>query len=155
MRICYKCKIQKELVCFYKHNKTGHRYECIDCVKLAAKAYRQKYPEKATASWRRANNRYYKANSLRVRGYDLKRTYGITLEQYNAMLEQQGHVCAICKQKETGKINDVVKSLAVDHCHSTGKIRGLLCSNCNQGIGKLKDNVGIMTNAISYLLGDL
>ena len=63
------------------------------------------------------------------------------------MLEKQNNKCAICKKDR----NIFKKRLCVDHCHSTGKIRGLLCTNCNQGIGHLKDDLNIIKSAIRYL----
>ena len=75
----------------------------------------------------------------------LKRRYGITLEQYEAMLESQNGKCAICKGDcLTGR------NLAVDHDHETGKVRGLLCSKCNQGLGQL-NNIELLQRAIDYL----
>ena len=67
------------------------------------------------------------------------------------MLEAQGGVCAICKQPETHKRNGKVKALAVDHCHKSEVIRGLLCCDCNTGIGKLREDVNALSNAIEYL----
>ena len=61
------------------------------------------------------------------------------------MLEKQNHVCAICGNKDNNK------KLAVDHCHTTGVIRGLLCSACNTSLGKFKDSVELLQNAIQYL----
>ncbi|WP_277474977.1 endonuclease VII domain-containing protein [Klebsiella variicola] len=79
--------------------------------------------------------------------YQLKRNFGLTLEAYNVMLSAQGGVCAIC-----GGNNPNGRSLAVDHDHETGKIRQLLCSNCNTGIGLLKDNPELLIRASAYLL---
>jgi len=73
----------------------------------------------------------------------LKHTYGITLEEYDAILKTQKGGCAICKVKE--------KILCVDHCHKTGKVRGLLCHLCNRSIGMMKDDVRILESAIVYL----
>lgn len=75
----------------------------------------------------------------------LKQTFGISLEDYNIMLSNQGGVCFICHDI------DPVRSLAVDHCHTTGKIRGLLCRDCNQGIGKFADDITRLKRAIKYL----
>lgn len=77
----------------------------------------------------------------------IKRKYGITSEQYFILLEKQGGVCAICEQPEKYKN----KKLAVDHCHKTKKIRGLLCFRCNATIGQFKDEIKLFGNAISYL----
>lgn len=68
------------------------------------------------------------------------------------MLKNQGGVCAICGKPETSTHKSgTMKSLAVDHCHATGKVRGLLCSACNHGIGHLKDSKEIMRAAIKYI----
>lgn len=86
-------------------------------------------------------------------GYHLRRNYGITREQYNWMLEVQGGVCAICRQPETtsNPARHTVKRLAVDHDHRTGQIRGLLCSNCNRGIGHFHHDPSRLRDAIAYL----
>lgn len=74
----------------------------------------------------------------------LKVNYGIGLDEYNKMLAGQGGACAICSEPQT-------ETLCVDHCHSTGKIRGLLCRKCNTGLGCYKDNADLMRLAIRYL----
>ena len=74
---------------------------------------------------------------------------GMSLEQFDEMLERQGGVCAICDQPESIKGS----SLSVDHCHHSGKIRGLLCRNCNSAIGKLKDDPNLIESALEYLRG--
>ena len=73
------------------------------------------------------------------------RKYGLTPEQHVAMFEAQGGLCAICRG-EGGK-----KGLAVDHCHDTGVVRGLLCGECNIGIGKLGDTPEGLMRALKYL----
>jgi hypothetical protein len=81
----------------------------------------------------------------------LKSRFGIGLSEYAAMAAAQDNKCAICDQPETQKRGGKVKALAVDHCHTTGKIRGLLCVDCNQAIGKLKVDRNILLSAIRYL----
>lgn len=83
----------------------------------------------------------------------LKRNYGITFNDYREMLKDQNHKCKICngsgfKMKEHHNL-----LLVVDHCHETKKVRGLLCHNCNRGIGLLQDSVSNLASAISYLEG--
>lgn len=73
---------------------------------------------------------------------DLKRRYGITESQYNEMLAKQKGRCGICGR---------YRKLSVDHSHSTRKVRGLLCSNCNSGLGLLKESIAVMQRAIQYL----
>jgi hypothetical protein len=80
------------------------------------------------------------------RANNLRHRYGIELEDYDRMLSEQGGVCYICKDPPGKKL------LSVDHCHKDGTIRGLLCHNCNNGLGKFKDNIVLMYRAITYLL---
>lgn len=84
---------------------------------------------------------------------NLKKHYGLTVEQYSTMHEAQNGVCAICKLPESAVVSKSGKKrrLAVDHCHTTGKIRGLLCSLCNRGLGAFKDSAANLQSAIEYL----
>ena len=82
----------------------------------------------------------------------LERNYGINIETYEAMLDEQNSLCKICG--EEGFLMDKAKhkvKLMVDHCHETGKVRGLLCHNCNRALGLLKDDTSRLTAAIAYL----
>src|SRR5690348_3193138 len=83
------------------------------------------------------------------RNYDFIRNYGITTEIYNQMWAEQKGCCAICKRHET----EFAKRLHVDHCHTTKKVRGLLCHNCNLAIGRLREDVDVLLNAVEYLRG--
>lgn len=82
---------------------------------------------------------------------DLKRLYGVTLDWYKEQQAKQSGVCAICNKPETSVIRGKTLSLAVDHCHDTGKVRALLCNSCNQGIGMLKHDRDLLQKAIAYL----
>lgn len=75
--------------------------------------------------------------------------YGVTSEKYQEMLDSQNGVCAICKTKPN--FDKWKKRFVIDHCHVTGRVRGLLCDPCNRGIGMLKDDPSILENAIKYL----
>jgi hypothetical protein len=77
----------------------------------------------------------------------LKKKFGITKKQYDQMLIDQEYSCKICKKH----IDEFSKDLAVDHCHATNKVRGLLCSPCNTGLGFFRDDVNLMQAAIDYL----
>lgn len=90
-----------------------------------------------------------KLNPDKYKNQDLKKVFGITLIEYKLMLENQQHKCKICNKHK----NEFKKQLAVDHCHSTGRIRGLLCEKCNVGLGSFKDNIEVLTQAIEYLKG--
>ena len=102
---------------------------------------------------REAQVRFRRNHPNKIRNYKFEVRYGITLERYNEMSEKQNAKCAICGNPETAKHNSTqtIQRLAVDHCHSTGKIRGLLCQDCNRGIGKFKDDITRLQNAILYL----
>lgn len=79
------------------------------------------------------------------RNYSLLRNYGISGIEYSILLEKQKGVCFICGKRQK-------KSLAVDHCHKTGKIRGLLCDRCNRGLGFFKDSAENLLRASHYIL---
>lgn len=101
------------------------------------------------ANWRAANrDRNIEA---RRRSY-LWWAYGLELEDYDKLSVAQGHVCAICKNPEQGRGKEGnLKYLAVDHCHATGVIRGLLCERCNHALGNFNDNVANIRVAVTYL----
>jgi hypothetical protein len=82
----------------------------------------------------------------------LKYTYGedFGLEQYKNLLQEQNKVCAICLNPNTNGRKDS-NNLYVDHDHNNGKVRGLLCSNCNRMLGLVRDNICTLTNAVKYL----
>ncbi|MGL4756199.1 MAG: endonuclease VII domain-containing protein [Aeromonadaceae bacterium] len=82
-----------------------------------------------------------------------KKRYGVTSLEYDEMLKRQGGVCAICGSAtpKTNKGRGGSGSFCVDHCHSTGKIRGLLCMPCNVGLGKFNDEAARLESAIRYL----
>ena len=82
----------------------------------------------------------------------LKRKFGISIDEYEAILKKQNGVCAICRNPETRpQPSGKPRRLAVDHCHKTGRVRGLLCSNCNTAIGLLNDDPDLITEAAIYL----
>lgn len=177
MKICKKCKLSKDESEFNvnKRYKDGLESACRECYQLYQKEYYhknrdrilerernsyQKNPEikkKRATEYRDKNyeevvrkrkETYYK-NPDKHREYYLKDTYGITLKYYEEMLKAQGGCCGVCKKHHS----TLQRNLCVDHNHVTGKIRGLLCDNCNHGIGKLFADIGIETlyNAIEYI----
>jgi len=90
-------------------------------------------------------------NEFRKYKGHIKKTYGITYEQYEELLEQQNHCCAICKSKVS---SSRTSRLFVDHCHNSLEVRGLLCSSCNHGLGLFKDSPTLLKRAINYLSSD-
>ena len=100
---------------------------------------------------------WYKNNKIKSRRHQLKYKFGITLEEYNRINQSQNGLCAICegvndtRKRGTTNGENVKLVLAVDHNHKTGKVRGLLCTNCNTSLGKFKDNPILLEKAIKYL----
>ena len=87
-----------------------------------------------------------KESQIKARDQGYRSRYGITLQEYNAMDSGQGHVCKICKRKQPNG-----KRLVVDHNHRTGKVRRLLCHQCNVGLGQFDDNPYLVLEAFKYL----
>jgi len=97
--------------------------------------------------------KYYKDNLEKIREYKLKLYYGITLKEYENLLKKQDELCAICKEEERtidGRTG-LIKRLAVDHNHKTGKVRGLLCNRCNRVIGYLGESNDLIEKIEKYL----
>ena len=117
-----------------KVTKDGKGYRCRKC------------DTEARTQYRLNNLVRYKTIS---RNKQLKFKYGLSIEEYNVLLENQNHSCAICKCNVTSK--RVKGSFAVDHNHTTGKIRGLLCNQCNRAIGMLNDSPELLQTALTYL----
>jgi hypothetical protein len=85
--------------------------------------------------------------ALKSRQNELRRTFGITVEQYNEIFNKQNGRCAICDRHQS----EFKNSLAVDHCHETNKVRGLLCFHCNTSLGHFRDNPALLKKAIEYI----
>lgn len=99
------------------------------------------------------NKKYKKKNEGKnYKNSILKTSFGITLEDFQDLLEKQNGVCAICNLPEISKHQFGVKNLAVDHNHITGKIRGLLCNKCNLTLGLVNENITILNKMISYIV---
>lgn len=113
-------------------------YVCNRC--LTDHAVNRKQPSRNFIG-RKNKPAYKKAQKIRHKRYHLLRKYGITEIDFFRMLEEQGGKCLICFRPAT----------ATDHCHMTGKIRGLLCHSCNSGLGHFKEDVESMKRAIVYL----
>ena len=126
LKVCSKCKTEKELDAFGKHKscKGGIRSECREC--RSSRPYDPK----------RQLNNY------------LKSAYNLTLNEYDELLESQGGVCALCGTDAPGWQGRFV----VDHNHDTKEVRGLLCNQCNVGLGALRDSPDLLLKAMHYLL---
>ncbi len=153
-KTCSSCQINKPVAEFGKQSvrPDGLEVACKACMKeRAAKRYEDPKTRKrildATARWRERNPDADADKHLR-------RKYGITLERYNELFEAQGGVCALCKKGEATKRRkkgEGRERLAVDHCHDTGRVRGLLCFKCNTAIGSLGDTEEDARRVVEYL----
>lgn len=134
MRTCIKCNAAPVY---------GPRYSyCKSCQSAFAKAWRRTHAEELKV--KRAN-RWKNTESDVKADRRLRARYGITLADYEAMLIEQDGACKICQQKP------VRMRLSVDHCHATGKVRGLLCERCNSLLGRVRDDAGVLERAAEYL----
>lgn len=117
-------------------------------------AYSPEYYRLHSAKFKASAARYREEKPDKLEDARLRRVYGISLEDYNWLLTVQGGVCAICRRPESvphkkGK----PKKLTVDHCHATGKVRGLLCQKCNSILGYSEDQPLVLLAAAEYLGG--
>lgn len=176
-RTCKKCKIKKSLDNFQKHNKNYYRI-CISCWEIDDNAINGRSSEnnhliksnklrcgvckeiKDLENYRKDKHKKigYKTICksclpIREKAVSLRSNYNLELSDYFKLLKNQEFCCAICKTPIEGITKDKQRQANVDHCHKTGKVRGLLCSNCNRGIGLLKDSKQVLSNALRYLIG--
>lgn len=141
MKTCKTCNETKSLEEFSKRsrNKDGYELHCKVCLRKVHQEWVNNNPEKARESWRKASKKNYSTKNYRVRHLA---KYGLTEQGYESLLLSQNKLCAICNED---------KPLCIDHDHETGKVRGLLCTSCNTGLGKLGDSITSLQNAINYL----
>lgn len=122
---CCHCKEERPVSDFTKRlrNRDGLRSRCKYCDRASEKAYRLENP-----------------NSSRLA--KVRQVYGLNADEYIQLLTEHDNKCRICKSD---------KRLGVDHCHKTGKVRGILCTRCNTGLGMFGDNINSLINSIEYL----
>ena len=129
----------------------------------AQRKYREKNRDKINAQQKEYYQRTKEEKQIKQRLYKqtpqgklaqryghIKHRYGLSKDDYLALLEKQNNVCAICLNPET--IENSI--LCVDHCHKTGKVRGLLCRMCNSALGKFNDDLSNLKRAVAYLEND-
>jgi hypothetical protein len=177
---CPKCDIKSTKFFPSARSSDGLQSYCIPCKKAYNKQHRKdnwkqirnkeelwkiNNKDKVLAQRKKDNHNWFKNNKekalehnknfrrhnpTKYRAYMLKRKYKLTMEQYQEMLEAQNSGCAICGTLQS----ELDRTLAVDHDHLTGKIRGLLCSLCNSAIGSLKDSPKLCIVAANYLISE-
>jgi hypothetical protein len=159
MKRCARCKELKPIDCFNKNSqqKDGLHVYCRLCIKVYAKKHYGEHREERIEKERQRRlidpekfkkyGRSYRANfSDKIRAQKIKKLYGIDFEDWVALFESQDKKCAICKMSEPG-----IKGWQTDHNHETKEVRGILCTSCNNGLGRFKDNPGVLLRAADYL----
>lgn len=140
-------KHSDEVRAWYRKNRDAvlaRRREHYQRNKEQRREYNRKYHERNRDRLRAANSERYRKNRDRYLSNQQLKTYGLTGDQYKALLLGQGNACAVCREPFS-------KRPAVDHDHKTGAVRGLLCGSCNGGLGLFRDNPAFLAAAIAYL----
>ncbi len=142
---CPKCETIKPVADFASNrgNYDGLQGYCRPCAVAQVTASRRKDP----TSHRESSKRWKRENPEKAHDMHLRRTYGVTNGTYEALFTRQGGRCAICKSSDAG----VGGRLHLDHCHATKRVRGLLCTSCNNGIGRFHDDPKLLREAADYL----
>lgn len=144
MKICIHCKKEKPIESFGISNASKAKDKsgilCEECRPILTEKEKTKY---VTANWR-ANN----LERARAIGYrtSIRKLYGLTQQEYEQMVAEHNNRCAICNV-----VQEQARGLHVDHCHKSGRVRGLLCHKCNKVLGNFQDDPSILERAIEYL----
>lgn len=142
MKTCSICLQTKPLSAFHPDKRRGHCSRCKECNKAKVREWRAANRD----AYNLAERQRYAASPAKWERH-LRSKYGISAAEYAERLEKQGGCCAICRA-EPGAIGE---TLAVDHDHATGKVRGLLCAKCNRMLGCAIDRPDILRAGADYL----
>lgn len=153
MKVCKRCGVVHPTTMYGKDSsrKDGLRDVCKSCRKTEASDY---YAENRAAILAKQKQSYHAADgvnklkvSQRQRERYFKNSYGLTVEQLSQKAVEQENKCEICEEE----LSDHWWKRHVDHCHTTGKVRGILCNDCNRGLGGFRDSMFALEKAIRYL----
>lgn len=146
MKTCSRCKTPKVLNEFPVNRSApdGRYTQCKTCISIRNAARREESPGEAKRYSRRHRKKFPDLSIRQRRESRLRKAYGLEPEDFERLRLDQQNRCAICK-KSFSKVPNV------DHCHTTGKVRGLLCRDCNIGIGLLNDSAKLLRAAARYL----
>lgn len=140
-KVCSLCGVaQPEASFFFRKDRGKRENQCRACKTKRSREWRKANPERRKTTTRRHYGKYREYRKY----LHIRKTYGLSEEQYKAMLEAQGGLCKICKK--------VGKKLHVDHCHRTGLIRGILCNYCNVMLGQAFDRISTLAAAHRYIV---
>lgn len=143
-KACSMCGVEKPLNEFSKTKqlKSGYKAHCKTCHNnINKKYYSNEDNYRRQVLWAKANPESRKKS---YRKNKIKKEYGLSWEEYLELVKKFNNQCGICGGKDS-------ISLSIDHNHKTGKVRGLLCNNCNNGLGRFKDSTSLLNKAIDYL----
>lgn len=128
-KLCRACLQELPLDSFYKstsRTRDGFRHECKAC-------------------WNKESMEYHRTNREEIlekrKEYHYQKSYGISRDEFLSMVEEQGGKCPVCSRED----------LVLDHCHDTGRVRGVLCNKCNQAIGNMLDNPALIRSLADWL----
>lgn len=164
-KVCTVCEQEKPIAAFAvsKRGKDGLHTFCKKCKSAKSRDWYHRTPDRQRsrnrrryqengAAMREAALRWYRDNREHVLGLKrasaLRKSFGLTIEQYDEMLAAQGGLCAVCGQPPQSKAR---RPLHIDHCHNTGRVRGLLCRSCNVGLGHFADSPERLRAAAAYI----
>lgn len=144
MKICNSCRVEKPFDDFFKdkNHSSGHYSICKSCKSKSTQKWRVKNREKYNEKMRR----YNADHKRQLRSHKLKKTYNISIEEYESILASQDNKCWICKKSNA----PLKRPFIVDHCHKTKKNRGILCYGCNRALHTLEKE-GLLQRAFAYL----
>lgn len=154
-KYCPGCKETHSLENFHKSKSRpdGLTSWCKTCVKNNGAKWRKNNKERKNEYAKE----YYQENKDRMNVRRIERLYGLSPEEHQRMKDEQGNLCKLCNQPETGTnaMNGKIQELCIDHCHDTGKVRGLLCRRCNHLIAALGDTEQSIERVFHYMKGEL
>lgn len=151
VKTCTTCRVEKPPSEFHKRKGSpdGLQYTCKTCSKARDQARYERDREAILVRQREQRERHPESFALRNRRWMLRRNYGLTVDEYEAMLAEQGGKCPVCGADLTEPAK--IGKHPVDHCHETGAVRRILCSKCNTGMGMFNDNPELLRAAAAYL----
>ena len=141
-------KLEKYLITYIRNY-----HECPDCNTVTYFDDSEVFTGKTTSRRNKTKFLCGKCSAMRQRDKHYKRAYGLNYQEVHKMLMQQGFNCKCCSREIDMPTDAIDRSEAalVDHCHDTGKVRGIICGRCNTGIGQLGDNLEGLMKAVRYL----